>query len=154
ARQALKATASAVTILPFGNHLFATTLDRTRPEAIGGALLLVGGFAAACWLGWRRDQPLSLALAAARAPGGPLGTVSFLRSSGPLYFYFAVWLAFVPLVLLLAIGIGLLTTHDGQPTWAGRARRVGWGRPVTAGCVAVAVVCAAISVSSNLGTPP
>ena len=37
-----------------------------------------------------------------------VGAASLTHADGPVYLYFALWLAMVPLVVLLAVGVGLL----------------------------------------------
>jgi hypothetical protein len=104
-------------------------------------------------LGVRRRQPLSVALAATAVLGVALGVISLSRTPGPVYLYFAVWLAFVPLSLLLSIGVALLAppapgSSPGSPTPSRRAR------PALAACVVAAVLAAAFTVQSDLRMGP
>ncbi|MGH9123068.1 MAG: hypothetical protein ACRDYC_14185, partial [Acidimicrobiales bacterium] len=99
---ALKAAASAVTIIPFGNHDYVLTLNRSHVELfIALALyLVVGGLALA--LAWWRRSALAFVSLAGAALSGLIGLISLSRAAGGVEFYFAVWLAVVPLMVLLA----------------------------------------------------
>ena len=109
-----------MTIMPFGYHDYVLTLNRTAAELALGSALIVVGLMIALAVGWRRRQPVSLALSFASALGLGLGTVSLTRTAGPDYLYFAVWMAFVPLGILLAIGIATVgQRQDRLPVEAG-----------------------------------
>jgi hypothetical protein len=157
--QALKVAAAAVTIVPFGNHDYVLALNRTGPELVVGLALLVVGFAIASVLGWSRRQPMAVALAAAAVMGSVVGTASLTHTAGVVYPYFAVWLAVVPLTILLAIGVALLGPVP-TPTSAARparwhrleSRSVGGGRVLVSICVAASVAAGALTVASDLGT--
>ena len=97
-----------MTVLPFGNHDYVLALHRSPIEVAGFGVLLVVGLLAAVVLGRRRRQPMSLALAASAAVGALVGSASLTHADGPVYLYFALWLAYVPLAVLLAIGVGLV----------------------------------------------
>jgi hypothetical protein len=155
--QALKVAANAVTIIPFGYHDYVLTLTRTNAELAIGAVLIVGGLVIALALGWRRRHPMTLALAVSSVLGIVVGTISLSRTAGPAYFYFAVWLAYVPLSLLLAIGVALLAPPS-TPTLDSRSApdgpKAGWrpaaNRRVIAACVIAAVGLAAATIQSDL----
>jgi hypothetical protein len=66
-----------------------------------------------------RRRPLVGPLAASAVIGLVVGTLSLTLTDGPVYMYFAVWLAYVPLSLLLAIGAGL-----ADRPWGGVGLRV------------------------------
>ena len=161
ASQAVKLTAAALTIVPFGNRDYVLSFSRGWPEAAAGAALIVGGAAAAVALGLRRRQPMTLALAVSSLMGVVLGAGSLLLTAAPLYPWFAVWLGYVPVVLLVAIGIGLLTPVDGRPghRWPEHPR---WGRwydwragPRAASiCVVAVVALAGLTVGSDLRQRP
>jgi len=57
---------------------------------------------------------MSVALAASAGLGILLGSVSLALSPGPSYPYFAIWLAYVPLSLLVAVGVALLAPADSH----------------------------------------
>ena len=68
---------------------------------------------------------MSLALAASAAVGALVGSASLTHADGPVYLYFALWLAYVPLAVLLAIGVGLVGERPagGAGATAGAPRR-------------------------------
>lgn len=172
--QALRVAGNAVTIMPFGYHDYDLALTRTDAElAVGSALILIGLIVAVAG-GWRRRQPASLALSLASALAVGVGAFSLTRTAGPAYLYFAVWMAFVPLAVLLAIGIatvgrpgplrasgagagaprgGLLRPREAPPlgpaVWRTRPPRAG-----LAVLVAVALAGAALTVGSDLRMAP
>jgi hypothetical protein len=113
---ALHISADAISIVPFGNHDYVLALNRS-PWQIGvAAVLLAGGLAVAVHM---RRRPLVGPLAASAVIGLVVGTLSLTLTDGPVYMYFAVWLAYVPLSLLLAIGAGM-----ADRTWGGAGLRV------------------------------
>ena len=147
--ESLRSAANALTIVPFGYHDYVLTLNRSGTELAIGTALMVVGLIVAVALGWRRRQPFSLALAAGAVLGVVLGVISLSRTAGPAYLYFAVWLAYVPLSLALAIGVALLTpAHPTRRSWAGL------GRPILALSVAAAIGVAAVTVRSDLRMGP
>jgi hypothetical protein len=174
--QALRAAASGVTIIPFGNRDYTLVLQRSHAQLALAGVLFAAATTVAVVLARRRRQPLALAFVAAAALGVVLGVVSLSRSTGAVEFYFAVWLAFVPLALLLAIGVGLLAPvpapvetpvpvafangaapPDGVPTGSSRIGRHGRPRrtvPVLGALVLVAVGMAAVTVHSDLRMGP
>jgi hypothetical protein len=108
------------------------TLSRNGTELGIGFGLIVLGLVTAAILGWRRRQPLSLALAGSGVLGMVIGVISLSRASTPLFLYFAVWLAFVPLSFMLAIGVALLAPAPSGPAQARRSSRPAWSRPAQA----------------------
>jgi hypothetical protein len=104
---ALRISADALTVLPFGNHDYVLALHRNPVEVAGFAVLLVTGLVVAVALGWRRRQAMSLALAASAVVGTLVGAASLAHADGPVYLYFALWLAYVPLAGLLALGVAM-----------------------------------------------
>jgi hypothetical protein len=129
------------------------TLHRTNTELALAASVMVLGLVVAVTLGVRRRQPLSVALAATAVLGVALGVISLSRTPGPLYLYFAVWLAFVPLSLLLAIGVALLA--PGAAYTSRGIRQPGRpARQVLAICLVAAVAAAAFTVQSDLRMGP
>ncbi len=154
--QALNVTANAVTIVPFGYHDYALALTRSGIELGIGISLMAVGLVVAVVLGVRRRQPMSLALAATSVLGATLGVVSLWRAGGPIYLYFAVWLAFVPLSLLLAISVALFAPTQGRAP-AGLAGHREWGAPslvvgrrIVAACAVLGILVAATTVRSDV----
>jgi hypothetical protein len=111
---------------------------------------------------------LSVALAGTAVLGVALGVISLSRTPGPLYLYFAVWLAFVPLSLLLSIGVALLAPGAAYSS-GGNPQPSRWTRPVLAAgdsgpgrkarpvlviCLVGAVLAAAFTVQSDLRMGP
>ena len=159
--QAVKVAANAFTIVPFGYHDYVLTLSRSNAQLGIGAVLIVAGLLIAVALGLRRRQPMALALVASSALGVVVGTVSLSRTAGPAYLYFAVWLAYVPLSLLLAIGVALLAPRSSPPfdlRSTSSQTKARWGgtatRPVIVACVVAAVGLASVAVQSDLRMAP
>ena len=168
--QALQVAGEALTIMPFGYHDYVLTSNRSGPELGLAAVLFAAGLIAAVALGWRRRQPMSLALAGASVLGAGLGTLSLTRTAGPVYLYFAVWLAFVPLALLLAVGIALFGSTEPhafrhvpnrppnrpprrphpRPYREPATSGAGWARAAVPLVLAIAVTVAAFTMRSDL----
>ena len=155
--QVIRVAADALTIMPFGYHDYTLTLSRNGAEIGIGASLAVVGLVTALALGWRRQQPLSLALAGSGVFGAAIGLVSLSRAATPLYLYFAVWLAFVPISFLLAIGVALLAPSrlpaGGAPAGCGPApgrRDARSSRRIAPLLVVAATVVAAMALRSDL----
>ncbi len=159
--QALGVSADALSVLPFGNHDYVLALHRNPVEVAGFTVLLVVGLVVVVAVGRRRRQAMSLALAASAVVGALLGTASLTHADGPLYLYFALWLAYVPLAVLLATGVALFGRQPAGsaadqpasypagfalPTWAART--------VVPVCVAAALLTSAVSVGSDLRLGP
>jgi len=130
--KAVDAATGAISIVPFGNHDYVIALHRSPWEVVMAAALLVVGALVALR---RNAHPLSRALVAAATLATVIGTLSLAGADGPVFSYYAVWLAVVPVAVLLAL----------VPAVPGRAR---W--PLAALCVLVA----ALAVVSDLRTPP
>jgi hypothetical protein len=155
---ALDVTAYALTIMPFGYHDYVLTSSRSPAQLALGGLLLVVGLVVAVTLGLRRHQPLALALAATAVLGILLGGLSLVLSADPLYLYFAVWLAFVPLSLLLSIGISLFgparePVHSRLDGYRRPSRRPPT-RPWLVGAAVAIVSVVAVTVHSDLRMAP
>jgi hypothetical protein len=105
---ALSTSLDAMTIVPFGNHDYVLALHRSGPVLATGVLLVLSGALIAGWLGMRRRKALASAICAAGMSGAVVGGGSMLLAGNPLFPYFAVWLAFVPLAFLLAAGVAVL----------------------------------------------
>jgi hypothetical protein len=159
--QALGVSADALSVLPFGNHDYVLALHRNPVEVAAFAVLLVAGLVVAVALGRQRRQPMGLALAASGAVGAIVGPASLTHADGPVYMYFALWLGYVPVAVLLAIGVGLLGERptsalapDAPPLPAGPRLRSGGARTVIPACVAAAVAASAVSVGFDLSSGP
>jgi hypothetical protein len=161
-RQALAVAADALSALPFGNHDYVLALHRNAIQWVSFAALLIIGLVVAMALGHRRRQPMSVAMASSATVAATVGAASLIHADGPVYLYFALWLASVPLVVLLAVGVGLLgpsptPTAANDPLYNRQtAYFVASGRPVVASRavlpvgVAAVLIAAALSVSSDL----
>jgi hypothetical protein len=97
---------------------------------------------------------MGTALAVSAVIGAVVGTASLTRSGGPVYLYFAIWLAFVPVGVLLALGAALVgsapVAASAEPSGGARATDPRWA-PVLVACAAVT---AGLTVSSALATRP
>ena len=160
-QQALRVAGDAATIMPFGYRDYDLALSRSGVELTVGLALIGLGLIVAVGAGWRRRQPASLALALAAGLGLIVGAISLTRTAGPVYLYFAVWMAFVPLAVLLAIGIAAF----GRPpervhpeARAPRRRPAVWpARPARSGLAVLLVVTASaavVTVRSDLRMGP
>ncbi len=147
----LDVAAQSITIVPFGNRDYALALHRSPAELAIAAGLMSVGLVAATALAWRRAQPMSLALAASALVGAVVGTISLALGSGPVYLYYTVWLAYVPLAILLALG----TAVFGQSSPVSHVEKTSasstWPRPRLALCVVAAIAVGALTVHSDLG---
>jgi hypothetical protein len=159
-QQSLTAVADAWTIVPFGNHDYVLALHRSPTELGVGVALLLVGLALAVELGCRRRQPLTLALASAGGLGVLVGTISLALSPPPVYPYYTIWLAYVPVSIMLAIGVAILAPGERPPhpghradQWAGAGRPL-FGRRVVIVCAAAAVIAATFTVHSDLRMGP
>ena len=178
---ALRISFDAVSVLPFGNHDYVLALHRNPIDVAGFVVLLIAGVVAVWMLRGRPQRRMSLALVGSALIGGLIGAASLTHSDGPVYLYFALWLAYVPLVVVLALGVALLGTDPAADPTADPAadptadpaaepvalgdlahasrlasrRRAGWQpRSGLALGAVVAIVVAALTVGSDLGRGP
>jgi hypothetical protein len=122
---------------------------------------VLAGLIAVLALRRREQQPLSLALAGSGVIGGVVGAASLTHSDGPIYLYFALWLAYVPLVIMLAVGVAVVgraptPSPEKTPAIGGAARHMTWPRlrsVVSLGVVA-AVAVSALAVGSEITRGP
>ena len=137
---ALHVAADAMTILPFGNHDYVLQLNRSPAAICVAAVLVALMTVASLRLARGGAQPMARALAASGVVGFVVGTASLTRADGPAYLYLAVWLAFVPLTALLALGAAVVgtgpTVTPAAPASRSRLSRTPW----LAGCVVVALL--------------
>jgi hypothetical protein len=155
--RALGIADDAVSVVPFGNHDYVLALHRGPIAVATSLVLLAAGLILVLLLSRANRSPMSCALAASGVTGALVGTISLTRSDGPVYLYFALWLAYVPVTVMLAVGVGLLgrdvtgvPTEEtlrplGRPTQAGRLPRA--AVPL---CVAAAIIVSGLSVGADL----
>ena len=112
---ALRVSADALTIVPFGYHDYVLTVHRTAIEFLTAAVLVALAATVAIKTGRRRQTPFAHYLLIAAAVGGVIGPLSLTRSDGPVYLYFAVWLSFVPLAVLSGGRRGSIRPGRAEP---------------------------------------
>jgi len=126
-----------------------------RTKEIAGLLILVAGGLLFAWL-VHRKQVFAAALAAASLLAVPLSTATMSRAGDDNYAFATAWLAFVPYVLLIALGIGLLgprpSSSDTETASEPPARRAP-ARTGPALLAAVALVVAGVTVFVDLRQP-
>ena len=105
--QAFKAAANALAIVPFGNTPYVNDLTHPMHDIVATAVGLVVAFVAAATVVWRRRQAFAGALLAAAGVVAGVGTYGLSRASGGINSYFATWMATSPLLILLALIVGL-----------------------------------------------
>jgi len=147
---ALHVAADALTVMPFGNHDYVLALHRGAPAIALAAMAGLAMLVIVVRVGRRRHEPMSAALAAGAVLGIVIGTASLTRTDGPVYLYFAVWLAFVPLSLALALGAALV----GEPSDRTSRSSVGHTRMVVIALCLGALVAAGSTVRSDLSMGP
>lgn len=153
---ALRVSADALTIVPFGYHDYVLTVHRTAVELLAAAVLVGLVVTVAIKTGRRRQTPFAHYLLIAAAVGGVIGPLSLTRSGGPVYLYFAVWLSFVPLAVLLAAGAALFAPAEPNRsvlTLSPSPRRSSLPRVGIAAWVVAAGLVGA-TVASDLGLNP
>lgn len=129
-----------------------------RTKEIAALLILLAGGLLFAWL-VHRKQVFAAALAAASLLAVPLSTMTMSRAGDDNYAFATAWLAYVPYMLLIAFGIGLLAPRpppDGTET-ASRTPRPRATRPLArkgpALLAVVAVVTAGVTVFVDLRQP-
>lgn len=110
--QAARTATSVLTVVPFGNRDYSLALPRSAPEMVLG-LVAMAVLAAVSWRAARRIAPRRGSALAARlieggVMAGAVGVVSLAGSDGPVLLYFTLWLAAIPVVLLIALGVAVL----------------------------------------------
>ena len=152
---ALRVSADALTIVPFGYHDYVLTVHRTAIEFLTAAVLVALAATVAIKTGRRRQTPFAQYLLIAAAVGGVIGPLSLTRSDGPVYLYFAVWLSFVPFAVLLAVGAALFAPAEpnrsvlsvSRSPWRSLRPRVGVAAWVLAAALAGATVASDLALS-------
>jgi hypothetical protein len=125
---------------------WAAPVPASRTKEVA-AVLLLG--AAVVLIGWlvRRQQPFAAALACASLIAVPVATFTVSRAGDDNYAYLTGWLAFVPCLLLVALGMGLLGPRPSTDRRAGPNR---FPVKATAVLAVVAVACAGVTAVSDL----
>lgn len=146
--QAARTAASVLTVVPFGNRDYSLALPRNTPEMVLG-LLAIAAVAAWSWRSARRGarrggSDLAARLIEGGVMAGGVGVVSLAGSDGPVLLYFALWLAAIPVVLLIALGVASLPSSAGT----GSVRRA-----VTGSVMSAAVALTGLSAALALGLP-
>lgn len=158
--QAARTAASVLTVVPFGNRDYTLALPRSAPEMVLG-LVAMAVLAAVSWRFARRGarrggSDLAARLIEGGVVAGGVGVVSLAGSDGPVLLYFALWLAAIPVVLLIALGAAVLpsgaltSSHPWSlPGFLPRFFR----RGVTAALLGAAVIPVCLSTVLALGLP-
>lgn len=133
-----------------------TVFNPGLPTPLPGLCLAVGialGLVAAA-VGWRRRQPLAMALGVLSLAGTAVSVLAFTRIVGGLYGYLVAWAVAMPIAALLGIGVGLLApgrTRAGplltsEHTGDGGTRPPGWGAEGARRVATVAVALAGLAL--------
>lgn len=161
----------AITIVPFTFHSVPAGSDlliaRSNARLAAGLGLLVIVSIATLVLARRRRTARPAWLVAAAAAGTVIGAAVNSRSAPPLESYLVVWLAFVPVAVLLAFGLALLApagapdratsrpAHSASPSRGarGRAAPTLGLRAATLGLAALALVAAVWTTGGDIHQP-
>lgn len=138
----------SIAAFPLQHHVWTNPLPPNGVEEVAGWLILAAGAALIGWL-WRRRQWFAVALGSASILSVPLATITVSHATGDEYAFLTGWLAFVPYVLLLALGVGLFTAAWRPPEDGPKATAT-WSRKATAWTAVAALACASIAVVSDL----
>jgi len=140
----------AIAIFPFQHHVWTAALPYNRAEQIAGWLIIAAGLLLIGWLVARRLW-FAFALAIAAILAVPVATITVSHAGGDNFAFLTGWVSFVPYLLLLALGVGLLTPATVSPP-----------RPQVRGLVAVqvgvawlaiaAVTCASVAAVADLSS--
>ncbi len=143
----------SVAISPFNHRVWAAPVPASRIEEAAAVLILGAGGVLIGWL-VRRRQVFAAVLAGAPMVAFPLATFTVSHAGEDNYAFLTAWLGFVPCVLLLALGFGLLTAppvlFDPPQAQPVVGRRTPFALHLTALLGVVAVVCASATVVSDL----
>jgi hypothetical protein len=104
-----RVAASVLTVVPFGNHDYTLSLHRTEPELVLGFLLIAALIVFSVRVVRRHHSSFAARLVEVGLVAGGLGVLSLAGSDGPVLVYFALWLASVPVMFLIASGVALFT---------------------------------------------
>lgn len=137
--------ASVLTVVPFGNHDYSLSLHRSAPELIVGFLLLAGLIVLSIRIVRRGHNPFGARLVEAGMIAGGLGVLSLAGSDGPVLLYFALWLAAVPVMFIIALGVALIEPAGDLDRRA---------RPAIAPVMAAAMVLSGITTGFGFTLPP
>ncbi len=124
-----------------------------RTKEFVAVLILVAGGLLFAWL-VHRKHAFAAALAAASLLAVPLSTVTMSRAGDDNYAFATGWLVFVPYVLLIALGIGLLAPRPPSDATMTASRTPGaLVRKGPALLAVVALVTAGVTVFVDLRQP-
>lgn len=112
-RSALGAAASAISVLPLGDRIYRLSIHRSHVELAADAVALVALSVIALAVGRLRRQPAAAAFVGAAGIGVLAGAYSLSRAAGAVMMYFALWLSFVPVAVLLAVGVAFFGRRGG-----------------------------------------
>lgn len=144
-RSAVGMAASAISVVPLGNRVYTLVIHRNHSALAAEAVALVALSLVALAVGHRRHQPAAAAFVTAATAGVLVGVYSLTRAAGGVMLYFALWLSFVPVAVLLGLGVAAL----------GRSAGSGIARWSTTGAVALAALLAAVpAVWQSARLPP
>jgi hypothetical protein len=140
-----RVAASVLTIVPFGNHDYTLTLHRTEPELVLGFLLIAALIIFSVRVVRWHHSPFGARLVEAGLVAGGLGVLSLAGSDGPVLDYFALWLASVPVMFIIASGVALLAPGSlvDVPT-----------RAVIAPVLTAAIIVSGLATGFGLALPP
>ncbi|MDQ1396754.1 MAG: hypothetical protein QOG64_2013 [Acidimicrobiaceae bacterium] len=129
---AARASVATATILPFGADPFAVQQARSHLELVLGAVgLLVLGLVVVA-VGVRRRQWEGAALGAGGLAALGVGILATTRVvDSPIYSYLVIWQSFVPVTMLIGLGIVVFGGRRGR-----------WLRPAELGLLGLAVAMA------------
>jgi hypothetical protein len=104
--------ASVLTVVPLGNHDYTLSLDRSGPQLVLAGLLIAVLVAFSIRAARSQKSPFAARLVEAGLVAGVLGVLSLAGSDGPVLLYFALWLASVPVIFLIASGVACFDARD------------------------------------------
>lgn len=139
-RVALRAAASAISVVPFGEHIYVLSIARSRAQLVAAAAGIAAASLVTLLAAWRRSQPAAAYLVLAGLAGAVLGSASLTRAVGGDMAYFTVWLSFVPVAVLIGLGIALV----GDPPPGPRPKAAASARSLTTTLLLAAAIAAAL----------
>jgi hypothetical protein len=161
--EAFHLSVGELTIVPFGNHVWAGQLSRGHWQEALAFLGIAIVASIALVVAYRRRQWLGMATTVFSLASFPIGVVATSRTVGDLMAYLAVWESVIPPMLLIGLAIAILGPDgraspeeaDAPPDADAQnrpPRRL--GLVVTSMLTASVVVIALVAVRSDLQQPP
>jgi MFS family permease len=161
--QAFHLSIGELTILPFGNQLWAGELSRTHWQMALGLLGIAVVAIISLVVSRRRRQWLGMATTVFSLVSFPIGVVATSRTVGDLMAYLAVWESIIPAMLLIGLAIAVFgpdgrgsheraDATDDADTSDRSPRSFGWAG--TALVTAVVIVVASLAIRADLQQPP